>query len=86
MSQLKFGEAAVELGLLHPYQVKRALKVQTSRETRGLPIPLMGEILQRLGYLSAEQCEAVFEATISGRRPQGRKRPSKPSLWSRLFG
>lgn len=84
MSQepLRFGEVAVELGLLHPYQIKRALKVQDSRETRGLPVPLMGEVLQRLGYLSREECEQVIEATLTVRRAP----PRKPSLWSRLFG
>lgn len=80
---LKFGEVAVELGLLHPYQVKRALKVQSSRETRGLPVPMMGEVLQRLGYLTDEQVLQVMETTLSVKR---RKKPAKPSLWARLFG
>ena len=84
MSQpLRFGEVAVELGMLHPYQIKRALKVQTSREDRGLPVPLMGEVLQRLGYLNEEQCLQVMETTLGTVR---RKSAEKPSLWSRLFG
>jgi len=80
---MRFGEAAIDLGLVRPRDVQRALKIQGWRRQRGEPVPLIGEVLHEIGKLRADQVEEVFGAVLDGRAGGPRR---SPGWWGRLLG
>lgn len=68
---LRFGELAIELGLLTAVDVERALRIQAFRRERNQPIPWLGEILESLGKLTAADTQRIFALLFerANRRP-----------------
>ena len=56
-----FGEVAIEKGLLSEAQIYEALTVQERLRNSGKQVPLLGQVLVELGYLTPEQVQAVIE-------------------------
>lgn len=79
----RFGEAAVALGLVRPADVQKALRVQAHRSASGDPVPLLGEVMESLGLLSADQVQTVFSRLLESGEipvvPQAPKGPKKPA-------
>lgn len=57
----RFGEVAIDLGLIASDQLVEALTVQAERQAAGKPIKLLGQILLELGYLTPEQIQEVVD-------------------------
>ena len=57
----KFGEVAIDLGIIGSDQLVEALTVQAERQAAGKPVKLLGQILLELGHLTAEQIQEVVD-------------------------
>lgn len=57
----RFGEVAIDLGLIASDQLVEALTVQAERQAAGKPIKLLGQILLELGFLTPEQIQEVVD-------------------------
>jgi len=63
----RFGVIAVEKRFITKEQLFEALKTQVEEDLSGKPHTLIGIILIRLGYLTAEQADEILTAT-TGRK------------------
>ena len=78
---LRFGELAVELGLVTAADVEKALRIQAFRRERNQPVPWLGEILESLGKLTAADTQRIFGLLFerAHRRPSVSAAPLEPS-------
>ena len=79
----RYGEVAVEMGYIRRTHIKKALQVQAWRRSKGQPVPLLGEVMRELEFLTEEQVLEVFQALCDKSR-QAEK--GKPSFWARITG
>ena len=56
-----FGEVALEKGVINSEQLLQALSVQERLREDGKPVPLLGQILVELGYLTPEELQGLIE-------------------------
>jgi hypothetical protein len=81
----KFGEEALALGFIRARDIRKGLQIQTYRRARGLPIPLIGEVLLELGVMSQEQIEETFNSLCT-KSKNAAMAATKKSWWARLRG
>lgn len=60
MDRQRFGDVALQLGLLNSEQVERAVLLQQDEDAAGTPRRPLGLICMELGYLTFDQVMAVL--------------------------
>jgi hypothetical protein len=81
----KFGEEALALGFIRARDIRKGLQIQTYRKARGLPAPLLGEVLLELGVMTQQQVEDTFESLCS-KSKKAALAPTRKSWWAWLRG
>ncbi len=62
----RFGQIAVERGIITPRQLKEALAEQVDIDLAGKPHRVLGDILFDKGWMTARQVESVLDETLGG--------------------
>lgn len=61
----RFGQIAVERGIITPQQLKEALAEQVDNDLAGKPHRVLGDILFDKGWMTARQVESVLDETLA---------------------
>lgn len=82
---LRFGRIARWADLVSPSQLVECLTIQWKLIKAGKPVPLLGEVMLKKGYLNSREVSAILKAQSIKRPTEGEKRFGRIALHNRFI-